>query len=104
MSPESRILLLFSPGVSATIIIDECNLLKIIVDNNYKKSGIGSQLLKCLISKCVECDTKKIYLEVRKDNLIAKSFYEKHGFQKESERIGYYDGVDAEIFWYYIND
>ena len=90
--------------ISATIIIDECNLIKIIIDNNYRKYGYGKMLLDYLINKCKEKCIDKIYLEVREDNNIAKSFYQKNGFKKESVRTGYYDGVDAEIFWYYIND
>ena len=34
-------------------------------------------------------------LEVRVDNLIAISLYEKFGFEKVSIRKGYYDGVDG---------
>jgi len=90
--------------VSATIIVDECNLLKIIVDKNYQNNGYGKILLKYLVDICKSNAVDKIFLEVRKDNVIAKSFYQNFGFKKESERIGYYDGVDAEIFWYYIND
>lgn len=90
--------------ISATIIIDECNLLKIIIDDKYRKNGYGKILLKYLIEICKNNSVDKIYLEVRKDNLIAKNFYMSFGFKKESERPGYYDGIDAEIFWYYIND
>jgi len=90
--------------ISATIIFDECNLLKIIVDQQYRGKGYGKLLVQKLIDICKEKFVNKIYLEVRKDNEVAKSFYSKLGFMKETERSGYYDGVDAEIFGYYIND
>ena len=90
--------------ISATIIIDECNLIKIIVDNDYRKCGYGKMLLEYLIDKCKEMSIGKIYLEVREDNGVAKSFYQKNRFKRESIRPEYYDGVDAEIFWYYVND
>jgi ribosomal-protein-alanine N-acetyltransferase len=90
--------------ISATIILDECNLLKIIVDKNYRKKGYAKILLNCLIDECKKKNIDKIFLEVRKDNDVAKMFYKSCGFKKESERLGYYNGVDAEIFWYYIND
>ena len=38
--------------ISATIIIDECNLIKIIIDNDYRKCGYGKMLLDYLIDKC----------------------------------------------------
>ena len=69
-----------------------------------EKKGFGKILLNHLIDECKKKNANKIFLEVRKDNEIAKMFYKNFGFRKESERIGYYDGVDAEIFWYYIND
>lgn len=90
--------------ISATIIFDECNLLKIIIDKNYRHKGYGKILLNHLIDYCRKNNVYKIFLEVRSDNNIAKSFYKSLGFQLESSRLGYYNGVDAEIFWYYIND
>ena len=90
--------------ISATIILDECNLLKIIIDKEYRKNGFGRELLGFLVDRCKSLSVNRIFLEVRKDNDVAKMFYENFGFRKESERPGYYDGVDAEIFWYYIND
>ena len=90
--------------ISATIICDECNLIKIIIDKNYRKNGYGRVLLNSLIEKCKENKVNKIFLEVRSDNGVAKKFYQALGFRLESIRSGYYDGVDAEILWYYIND
>ena len=90
--------------VSATIILDECNLIKIIIDTSYRKKGFGKLLLNYLLTVCKKNNVSKIFLEVRKDNDAAKMFYKDFGFIKESERPGYYDGIDAEIFWYYIND
>ena len=91
--------------VSATFIFEECNLIKIIVDKNFRHQGYGELLVNFLIHQCKKNGVNKIFLEVRNDNIIAKSFYSKIGFEKESVRKRYYhDGVDAEIFWYYIND
>ena len=90
--------------ISATIILDECNLIKIIIDSEYRKCGYGRKLLDRLIDKCKECGVTKIFLEVRSDNLVAKAFYKSMGFVTESIRLKYYDGIDAEILWYYIND
>ena len=90
--------------ISATIIYDECNLIKIIVDNDYRNNGYGKLLLNYLIDTCREKKVDKIFLEVRSDTDVAKAFYKTLGFELENIRRGYYDGVDAEIFWYYIND
>lgn len=90
--------------ISYTIIFDECNLLKIVIDDNYRMSGYGKKLFESMVLKCKEKEVDKIFLEVRTDNITAKKFYQKIGFVKESIRAGYYNGIDAEILWYYIND
>lgn len=90
--------------ISATIILDECNLIKIIIDRDYRKNGYGKLLLNHLIAECKKLGVDKIFLEVRSDNDVAKNFYRSLGFRFDSIRKGYYDGIDAEIFWYYIND
>ena len=54
-----------------------------------------SKLIQCLNERHVD----NIFLEVRKDNVVAIKFYRSIGFQKINERQKYYsDGVDAEIY------
>lgn len=88
--------------ICATIIFDECNILKIIVDENYRRTGVGKKLIDKLINVCQTIGAKSIYLEVRDDNLNAISFYEKNGFKFECIRKGYYQGLDAKIFRKYL--
>lgn len=75
---------------------------EIFVEENERKNGIGSALLDRFI-----CDTggveKKIFLEVRKSNIIAIGLYKKFGFVKISERKKYYtDGEDAIVMLKYL--
>ena len=91
--------------VSATIIFDECNLLKIVVDKTYRGNGYAKYLLQELVNICKFNNSNKIFLEVRNDNFSAIKLYEKFGFEKTNVRKNYYsNGVDALIYWYYIND
>lgn len=91
--------------LSAMIVLDECELLKIIVDKNYRRMGFGNKLIGALISRLKIDGFNKIFLEVRSDNIIAKNFYEKNGFEKITQRKKYYsDGVDADIYWLNLND
>ncbi len=88
----------------ATFIFDECEVLKIIVDEKYKNREIGKKIFNRLISDCIKSKIHNIILEVRIDNTIAIQFYEKIGFQFERLRKLYYNGVDAKIYRLIIND
>ena len=64
----------------------------IIVDNNYRKLGIATKLLKYLE------DSHKldnITLEVRESNKEAINFYLKNGFKEVTRRKNYYKEEDG---------
>lgn len=82
----------------ATILYEECNLLKIIVDSNYRRCGIGNKLILRLCQICGDRQAKSIFLEVRCNNEVAIKFYEKLCFEYQGERLGYYNGIDAKIY------
>ena len=84
--------------LSAGIVLEDCELFKIVVKKDYQKMGYGKKLIEELKKYSVENDIKSIFLEVREDNFKAKNLYENYGFQKISERKGYYDGIDALIY------
>lgn len=88
--------------ICSTIVYDNCDLLKIIVNKDYRKQGIGKLLLLKLIEVCKEKDVENITLEVRDDNKTAISFYENNGFEQLGERKGYYNGKDAKIYRLHI--
>lgn len=85
-----------------SVIYDECNLIKIVVDKNYRKLSIGKNLVDYMKSICKELDVNTIYLEVREDNNGAISFYEKLGFQLKNVRPNYYGDINAKIYEYKI--
>jgi len=74
----------------ARIIGDEAEILNMAVDKPHRRHGIGSTLLNAAISAAQAKNAKTIYLEVRESNSGAISFYGQHGFEKASERRGYY--------------
>ncbi len=79
-------------------IIDELHLANISVDRNYQKKGVGTKLMKEIISIAHLREIKKIYLETRVSNIGAQKFYQKLGFKYSYLRKGYYrDGEDAWI-------
>lgn len=56
----------------------------IVVHPHYQRNGIGRKLLGSVIASAGE-QSKSIGLEVFKINEMAKTFYERHGFNIEGE-------------------
>jgi ribosomal-protein-alanine N-acetyltransferase len=78
--------LIFSP------IKPEAHLLSIAVIETQQYKGIGSLLLKSMISQCKAMDINQVFLEVRASNEKAIGFYQKYGFKKDAIRENYYSG------------
>ena len=64
----------------------EYNILRIGVDEKYRRQGIASALIDFIID---DCKIEAIFLEVRSSN-NAISFYEKCGFEKIQVRRNFY--------------
>ncbi len=64
----------------------------IIVDNNYRKLGIATKLLKYLEDSY---NLDNITLEVRESNKEAINFYLKNGFKEVTRRKNYYKEEDG---------
>ena len=78
--------LIFSP------IKPEAHLLSIAVIESQQYKGIGSLLLKSMISQCKAMGINQVFLEVRASNEKAIGFYQKYGFKKDAIRENYYSG------------
>lgn len=74
--------------------IDELELLCIIVEENHRNKGIGTNLIKKLIATS---DNKPIILEVSDKNKNAINLYEKLNFKNIAIRKNYYKDSDAII-------
>ena len=59
----------------------------IVVLRNFRKKGIGRALLEYLIVTSIDRDFCKITLEVREDNVVAKSLYSDMGFEECSPKM-----------------
>ena len=77
-------------GVNGRMTFSECDLINIGVPKEYRKQGIGTQLLKELVCQAKEREVESVWLEVRESNLDAISFYEKNGFCKAYVRKNFY--------------
>lgn len=60
---------------------DTLHIHRIAVKEKYQKNGIGTELIERIIKNSNNI-MKYIILKVRKDNIAAQKFYEKHGFRR----------------------
>ncbi|KAG6616815.1 n-alpha-acetyltransferase 60-like [Phytophthora cinnamomi] len=75
---------------------------------SVRRMGIASALLQeCIAQACRQPQCGAVYLHVKADNLSARHFYEKNGFQNLRYLQDYYmiDGVRHDAFLYirYVN-
>ena len=80
-----------------TLVADECNLLYITVDSQYRQQGIGRQLLNALITQCQQQSISRVFLEVRESNLAAIALYTSAGFINNGMRKNYYPAIKTVL-------
>ncbi|MCF8566356.1 ribosomal protein S18-alanine N-acetyltransferase [Alicyclobacillus tolerans] len=83
------------------LILDEGHVTNIAVDPDYRGQHLGELLLRSLMTICLARGIKRMTLEVRVSNHVAKALYEKLGFVGVGVRKGYYtdNREDALIMW-----
>ena len=96
--PHYRVLVSHSESVVSglclfTLVADECNLLYIAVDAQYRQQGIGRQLLNALITQCQQHSISRVFLEVRESNQAAIALYGAAGFINNGMRKNYYPAL-----------
>lgn len=82
--------------IIATDLGETCDILTIVVDPDFRKQKIASNLISYLIGD-LNPNLKLITLEVASKNLPAISLYEKFGFEKVNVRKSYYKDDDAYL-------
>lgn len=65
----------------------ESEILNLAVAPEYRRRGIGRQLLRTLLAS----HPGSVFLEVRASNAAACAFYQSAGFEPVGRRPGYYD-------------
>ncbi len=85
-------------GFLATVwCIDECEIELIAVKKEYRNKLVATSLLNTAIEKFKEMKIVKLFLEVRRSNEVAQSFYEKHGFTYVGVRKNYYKNQEDAL-------
>lgn len=76
----------------------ESKIMSIAVKKEFRRRGIGSNLLKKAIESVKEKGKRRLLLEVRVSNIPAQNLYKKYGFKVIDILRSYYaDGEDAYL-------
>ncbi|KPK71969.1 hypothetical protein AMJ87_06055 [candidate division WOR_3 bacterium SM23_60] len=82
----------------ATFTGDGFHVTNIAIKREYQRQGLGTQLMKQLETLARNKGSTYVFLEVRTNNNVAITFYEKLGYAVLFTRRGYYiDGDDAYV-------
>ncbi len=83
------------------MIMDEAHITNIAVRKKFRGNKLGERLLRELQTTAMQLGAKRMTLEVRVSNTIARRLYEKMGFYPSGTRKGYYtdNNEDALIMW-----
>lgn len=76
--------------VGSQTVIGESDMMNLAVSSNYRRMGIGENLVKELIHRLKLKGSNSLTLEVRQSNQNAISLYQKLGFVQVGCRPNYY--------------
>lgn len=71
-------------------IVDEAHVATIAVHPDFRRQGIGEQILLYALRSAQAEGAQRAFLEVRAGNVAAQSMYKKYGFEVAGVRRGYY--------------
>lgn len=82
-------------------IFDEAHITNIAIHPESEGKGLGTELVKGMISYAIDNGIKSMTLEVREGNHRAQALYSKLGFKNCGKRPNYYQDTkeDAIIMW-----
>ncbi len=71
-------------------IVDEAHIATIATHPDFRRQGIGEQILLAALRAVREEGARRAFLEVRESNLAAQTLYKKYGFIVDGRRPKYY--------------
>jgi ribosomal-protein-alanine acetyltransferase len=84
----------------ARVAAGECELENIFVAAKAQGHGLASRLVQSLAEAARNQNARRIFLEVRESNAVARSLYEKCGFVITGRRLSYYDNPIEDAVLY----
>lgn len=72
------------------LIVDEAHIATIATHPDFRRQGIGEQLMLTALAAAHEEGATRAFLEVRAGNIGAQALYKKYGFMVDGVRPRYY--------------
>lgn len=79
------------------MMYDSADITNVAVAPEYRREGLGSEILRLLAKVCTERGIKTVNLEVKASNSAALALYEKFGFVRCGLRKKYYHNTDDAV-------
>ena len=76
--------------VGSQTVCNETDMMNVAVTADFRRRGIGEQLVTALVDELKTMDSRCLTLEVRASNTSAQAMYEKLGFVEIGRRPRYY--------------
>lgn len=76
--------------IGSQTVMEETDMMNVAVHPDYRRQGIGEQLILSLVEKLKARGSRILRLEVRASNEAAQKLYEKLGFRQLGRRKNYY--------------
>ena len=74
----------------ARAVADEWEIENVVVEEKFRRRGIGAQLMRSLLARWEESGGSSVLLEARESNVAARALYRKYGLQEVGRRRAYY--------------
>jgi ribosomal-protein-alanine N-acetyltransferase len=106
--PSSRLVLVVEANSSIYgfgiihILLEECELENIAVEDSARGVGLGTQLMKALLESALNRGASSLFLEVRESNQPAIALYNRVGMEVTGRRKGYYQNPVEDAILYRI--
>ena len=76
--------------VGSQTVCDETDMMNVAVTSDFRRRGIGEELVNALVAELKAMGSRSLTLEVRASNTPAISLYQKLGFAQTGLRKNYY--------------
>ena len=86
--------------ITYSVVLDEVQIANVATHPDFRKRGIGKDLLTTLFNLAKENDMHIITLEVRQSNIPAINLYEKCGYELSGRRKNYYKNPTEDALLY----
>ena len=72
------------------VVLDELHILNVAVHPQWRRRGLGKELIGCVLSTALKIRVQRVILEVRASNQPAQALYQQFGFREVGSRRNYY--------------